>query len=132
MQNTLYQLLVGKLPFEGETNHETMAKRLLDELRSPELKGLGISPHLHYFVQKMMALEREVRYQSPAELIEDIEEQIRGNKSLTAQPGKSTAGNVDLAMPFQEDRSKVVVKKLGPKGNVPPRRGPGRRRPRSR
>jgi len=129
---TLYQLVVGKLPFEGETNHETMAQRLLDELRSPELKGLGISPHLHYFVQKMMALEREVRYQSPVELIDDIEEQIRGNKSLTAQPGKSTAGNVDLALPFQEDRSKVVVRKPLPKGSVPPRRGPRRRRPGSR
>lgn len=120
---TLYQLVVGKLPFEGETNHETMAKRLLDELRSPELKGLAISPHLHYFVQKMMALEREVRYQSPAELIEDIEEQIRGKKSLTAQPGKSTAGDVDLKKPFQQDRSKVVVKKPAPRSGGPPRRG---------
>lgn len=123
---TLYQLVVGKLPFEGETNHETMAKRLLDELRSPELKGLGISPHLHYFVQKMMALDKEVRYQSPNELIEDIEEQIAGKKSLTAQPGKSRAGAVDLKMPFQVDRSKVVRKPTGGiKGNVPPRRGSG-------
>ena len=130
---TLYQLVVGKLPFEGETNHETMAKRLLDELRSPELKGLGISPHLHYFVQKMMALEKEVRYQSPEELIQDIEEQILGKKSLAAQPGKSRVENVDLKMPFQEDRSRVV-KKGGIKGNSPPRRdaagwAPPKRRP---
>ncbi|MAG55307.1 MAG: hypothetical protein CMJ83_03365 [Planctomycetes bacterium] len=129
---TLYQLMVGKLPFEGETNQETMAKRLLDELRSPELKGIAVSPHVHYFVQKMMALDREVRYQSPQELIDDIEEQIRGAKSLDAQPGKSRAGNVELQKPFKAEKSKGVVKKTGQgarrpsKGWNPPRRRPGR------
>ena len=134
---TLYQLVVGKLPFEGETSHETMAERLMDELRSPELKAMGISPHLHYFIQKMMALEKEVRYQSPAELIEDVSEQIRGKKTLSAQRGKSTAGDVDLKMPFEEDRSRVVVKKPKARGGsgkssggnwTPPRRRPGQRR----
>lgn len=97
---TLYQLVVGKLPFSGQTNQETMAQRLLDELRSPDLKGLQISPHVHYFVQKMMALDREVRYQSPVELISDIEEQIRGKKTLTAQPGRVQTRDVDLKKPF--------------------------------
>ena len=84
---TLYQLVVGKLPFEGETNHETMRQRLLDELHSPELKARNISPHVHYFIQKMMAMDREIRYQSPQELIEDIREQIQGARSLRVQPG---------------------------------------------
>jgi len=127
---TLYQLVIGKLPFEGETNHETMAKRLLDELRSPELKAVAVSPHLHYFVQKMMALDREVRYQDPAELIRDIEEQIAGKKTLTAQPGKSRAIDVELAKPFQPDRSRVVRKTQSKgrpnRGEWPPPRRPGR------
>jgi serine/threonine protein kinase len=101
---TLYQLVVGKLPFTGSTSRETLAKRLLDELRSPELKGMNISPHVHYFIQKMMALEREVRYQSPQELIQDIEEQIRGKKTLAAQPGKVMARNVELEKPFSPRR----------------------------
>jgi serine/threonine-protein kinase len=130
---TLYQLVVGRLPFEGETNQETMAKRLLDELRSPELKGLGISPHLHYFIQKMMALDREVRYQSPSELIDDIEEQIQGKKTLTAQPGKSRPGALELERPFQVEAPRIVFKKTppggrpAPRGEWPPRRRPGPR-----
>jgi hypothetical protein len=70
------------LPFEGETNQETIARRLLDELRSKDLKAIGISPLVHYFIQKMMALEREIRYQDPEELIEDVEEQVRGSRGL--------------------------------------------------
>jgi serine/threonine-protein kinase len=83
---SLYQLILGKLPFEGETNQETIARRLLDELRSKDLKSIGISPLVHYFIQKMMAMEREVRYQDPEELIEDVESQIQGSRSMAA-PG---------------------------------------------
>lgn len=79
---TLYQLVVGKLPFEGDSNQEVLAKQILQSLSSPELKRRNISPHMHYFIEKMMAKERDIRYQDPKELIEDIESQIQGRKSL--------------------------------------------------
>jgi serine/threonine-protein kinase len=74
---TLYHLVVGSLPFGDGTDEEAMARRLLDELRSPALKALGISQRVHYFIQKMMALDPAVRYQSPAALAEDISAQLR-------------------------------------------------------
>ena len=120
---TLYQLSIGKLPFEGETNRETMAQRLLDELRSPELQGLGISPHLSYFIRKMMARDREVRYQDPNELIASIEEHIRGKKTLATQPGKVTTEDTELGKPFAKKPQVVVKRNTG-------RRPGGRRRTR--
>jgi serine/threonine-protein kinase len=119
---TLYQLTIGKLPFEGETNRETMAQRLLDELRSPELLGVEISPHLSYFIRKMMARDREVRYQSPHELIQSIEEHISGKKSLKVQPGKVKAVNTELEKPFS--RQQVVVRRTA--GRRPGMRKRGR------
>ena len=83
---TLYQLVIGDLPFSGETNQEVMAAQILASLNSEVLKSGKISPHMHYFIEKMMAKEREIRYQSPAELIADIEEQIEGKKSLEFRP----------------------------------------------
>jgi serine/threonine protein kinase len=79
---TLFQLTMGKLPFDGSTDEEQLSKRVFEELRAKELKGIGVSQHLHYFIQKMMARERDVRYQTPAALIADIEESLAGRSSL--------------------------------------------------
>ena len=54
----------------------------MDSLSSPELKGRGLSPHLHYFIEKMMAKDAEVRHQSWDALIADIKQQLAGRESL--------------------------------------------------
>ena len=84
---TLYQLVVGDLPFGGDSNQDILAAQILESLSSEVLKSRKISPHMHYFIEKMMAKERDIRYQDPAELIADIEEQMRGKKSLQFNPG---------------------------------------------
>jgi serine/threonine-protein kinase len=79
---TLFHLVVGRLPFEGSKDSEVLRKQVTAALSSPELKGRGHSPHLAYFVQKMMAKEAGIRYQSWDELIEDIQSQLRGREKL--------------------------------------------------
>jgi serine/threonine-protein kinase len=99
---TLYQLVVGELPFSGQDNQEVLAAQILASLSSEVLKSRKISPHLHYFIEKMMAKEREVRYQTPDELIADIEEQIRGKKTAEFRPGASSGDAGLLQKPFEE------------------------------
>ncbi len=70
---TLYHLVVGALPFEGESDEEVLRKQILAGLSGKALKGGRVSPRMHYFIEKMMAKDREVRYASAAELIADIE-----------------------------------------------------------
>jgi hypothetical protein len=38
--------------------------QVMESLSSKELKGRGISPHLQYFIEKMVAKEADDRYQS--------------------------------------------------------------------
>lgn len=83
---TLFQLTLGKLPFDGAADEDALRRRMTEELRAKELKGLAISQHLHYFIRKMTACERDVRYQSHEELIADVEESLAGRASLTATP----------------------------------------------
>lgn len=97
---SLFQLVVGKLPFGESGDREVLAARLLAELNSPELKSLRISQHVHYFIQRMMAIDPGIRYQSPAELISDIEEQIQGKKSLAGPASKGKGSGLDLERPF--------------------------------
>ncbi|HYC76510.1 MAG TPA: serine/threonine-protein kinase [Planctomycetota bacterium] len=75
---TLFQLTIGKLPFEAGDDEESLRRRMTDELRAKELKGFTVSQHLHYFIQKMTACDRGFRYQSPAELVADVEESLAG------------------------------------------------------
>ncbi len=81
---TLFQLVLGKLPFDGAADEDSMQRRMTEELRAKELKGLRVSQHLHYYIHKMTARERDVRYASHAELIADIEESTAGRDRLAA------------------------------------------------
>jgi len=79
---TLFQLVVGRLPFEGSDDREVLRMQVMETLSSPELKSRGLSPHLHYFIEKMMAKDADVRYQSWDELIQDVGGQVAGRESL--------------------------------------------------
>src|SRR5262249_38850222 len=89
---TLHPLVRGSLPFPGSGAEERLRQQVGEALSSAALKGRRISPHVHYFIEKMMAKEREIRYQSPAELIADIEAQIAGRKSLDFDTAKGDGG----------------------------------------
>ncbi len=90
---SLFQLLVGRLPFESSDDTEVLRMHVMDSLRSPELKGRGLSPHVHYFIEKMMAKDADLRYQSWKELVDDIREQMQGRESLIYEKdAKTTSG----------------------------------------
>ena len=79
---TLFHLVVGRLPFQSSDDRELLRMQVMASLKSPELKSRGLSHHLHYFIEKMMAKDIEARYQSWAELVGDFREQIAGREAL--------------------------------------------------
>lgn len=74
---TLYHLVTGSLPFEGETNDEVLAKQLLESLSGERIRDLALSPQLHYFLEKMMAKDPAIRFQDPAHLQREVEAFLR-------------------------------------------------------
>ncbi len=83
---TLYQMVLGELPFEGD-DQELVQKAVLEGLSAEATKGGRISAHMHYFIEKMMAKDREIRYQDPQQMMADIEAQISGKKTLEVEEG---------------------------------------------
>lgn len=73
---TLFQLVVGRLPFEAGDDQEMVRKQVLESLKGSALKARGFSPALHYFIEKMMAKDREVRYADAADLAADVEARL--------------------------------------------------------
>jgi len=79
---SLFQLVVGRLPFDSSDDREVLRMQVMESLSSPELKGRGFTPHLYYFIEKMMAKEAAHRYQSWQALIDDIAAQLEGREDL--------------------------------------------------
>jgi serine/threonine-protein kinase len=69
---TLYHLATGSLPFEGRTSEEVLAKQVLESLSGERIRALQLSPQLHWFLEKMMAKEPEMRFQDPKQLQQEI------------------------------------------------------------
>ncbi|MGE0431333.1 MAG: serine/threonine-protein kinase [Planctomycetota bacterium] len=83
---TLYHLVIGEVPFSGKDSMEIMAAQVLNSLESDKYRKRGLSPFIGYFIEKMMAKEREIRYQTPQEVVDDINQIIKGAADLIYNP----------------------------------------------
>jgi len=81
---TLYHLVTGSLPFDGASHEEVMAKQVLDSLSGEAIRALRLSPQTHYFIEKMMAKEKEIRFQDPRELVDEIGRYLAAQESERA------------------------------------------------
>ena len=69
---TLYHMVMGETPFSGTDSVEVMAKQVMEALSSAGMKNKRISKHMHYFIERMMSKDKDLRYSTPHELVDDI------------------------------------------------------------
>lgn len=69
---TLYHMVVGDVPFHGETNYEVMAQHILSGLDAQKVKTRRIPPEINFVIAKMMSKEREHRYENCAQVVADL------------------------------------------------------------
>jgi serine/threonine-protein kinase len=92
---TLYHLVTGSLPFAGQSSEEVLAKQVLESLSGERIRDLQLSPQLHYFIEKMMAKEREIRFQDPQQLRSAVEgylQQLRDQRELEERSERPKLG----------------------------------------
>jgi Protein kinase domain len=82
---TLYRLVTGKTPFEGSTAAVVMTKHLTEEPPPPREVNPDVSHNTSRIIYKAMAKNRESRYQTPADLIADIQSVLSGRMPRNAQ-----------------------------------------------
>jgi serine/threonine-protein kinase len=109
---TLYHMVMGELPFSGGDSLEVMAKQVMEALNSSEIKNRRLSKHMHYFIERMMSKDKDLRYATPRELVEDITQQIEGFKSLSYRPDGEEEQTTSTVMD--------LVKQDGPPGSGRP------------
>ncbi len=70
---TLYHMVTGELPFAGHSSKEIMMKRLHEQTPDPDAVHQNLPPAITRIISGMMAKSRSDRYQSPSELLVDLE-----------------------------------------------------------
>ncbi len=78
---TLYTLLIGVEPYVGETSYVITHKVLTEPPPDPRIHDQTIPPQIAAIIVKAMAKDRTRRYQTPRELLEDLE-RVRGGQRL--------------------------------------------------
>ena len=82
---TLYHMLTGLTPFEGQSPMVLMTKHLTEEPVPARKRNAGVSKHASELIAWMMAKEKEDRPQTPTEVLEEIERILSGKKLSTSQ-----------------------------------------------
>jgi len=70
---TLYHMVTGQVPFEGNTAAVIMTKHLTEELDWPSDVNPDVSEHTSRLISRMMAKERQDRYTRPKDVVADID-----------------------------------------------------------
>ncbi|HEX7010858.1 MAG TPA: serine/threonine-protein kinase [Phycisphaeraceae bacterium] len=82
---TLYHMVTGQVPFEGPTPSAVMHKHLKAELVPPDHLVPELSSGISEIIEVCMAKDRQQRYGSTADLLEDLEAVARGEPPLQAR-----------------------------------------------
>lgn len=104
-----YHMLAGDPPFDGPTAAVVMTKHITDHAQPLMQRVKGMNPAAARVIEKMMAKDREKRYQDFGELLEDLEALAAGKPpphiagGTKTRTGKRPRGN----RPAAEKESKA-------------------------
>jgi serine/threonine-protein kinase len=70
---SFYHMVVGDVPFPGQSAADVISKHLTEPVTPPRARNPLVSPAVDWTIVKMMQKTREDRYQTPSELLRDLE-----------------------------------------------------------
>jgi serine/threonine protein kinase len=111
---TLYEMVSGKPPFEGESPAVVMMKCLQEQVPSPRDIDRTVSVAFCHMLERMMAKDPAERYQTPAELSADISRVQHGETPLGERP---ETGRSNLARPSQKGPDDSTARRKTPKSD---------------
>jgi eukaryotic-like serine/threonine-protein kinase len=82
---TLYHLVTGRPPFEGETPAAVMHQHLKQPLTPPDHINTALSAGIGEIIEVAMAKDRDDRYASMEDLVEDLKAVRRGEAPIHAR-----------------------------------------------
>ena len=93
---TMYHLITGKPPFEGDTPTAVMHKHLKQPLVPPDHLNTHLSSGIGEVIELAMAKDRADRYASTEDLLEDLRAVRAGNPPVHARHGFDAAAMASI------------------------------------
>ncbi|MFH1732674.1 MAG: serine/threonine-protein kinase [Planctomycetota bacterium] len=106
---TMYHAATGTLPFEGESAPVIMSMHMSEPLEAPDKRNPGLSAGFSLVIQKMMAKNKDDRYQTPAKLLADLERVARGEPPQAALPRAASRGPAVSAAGRRKSAAPLVL-----------------------
>ncbi|MCE9619422.1 MAG: serine/threonine protein kinase [Planctomycetes bacterium] len=91
---TFYHMVTGKVPFEGKNPTEVMQRQIRDPLVPPDHVVPELTTGVALIIEMMMAKDPRDRYQSAAQLLEDLESARNGHDPIHARPTHSLVSSL--------------------------------------
>jgi len=97
----LYEMVTGKLPFEGETFVSIALKQKTEAPRNPKNLNPQLSDDLNRLILKCLEKDREKRYQSAGEILADLNKIDQGLPTTEkALPSRKTPTSKEITVSF--------------------------------
>jgi serine/threonine-protein kinase len=105
---TLYHMVTGRPPFPGKTVEAVLHAHLHEQLVPPDQLNQALSSGMGEVVEVMMAKERRRRYQTPADLVVDLESLLNGEAPRLARQKIKVITLQELAEGEPDDEDEEV------------------------
>ncbi len=106
----LYEMVTGKLPFEGETFVSIALKQKTTAPRNPRDLNPQLADDLNRLILKCLEKDREKRFQSAEDLLADLNKIDQGLPTTDkALPLRKTATSKQITVSFQPKRVIVIA-----------------------
>lgn len=111
---TLYHMVTGRPPFEGETSAEVTRQHADNFLTAPPPDHLNdkLSSGFGVVVETLLAKDRRTRYQQPRDLIHDLKNLINGQPPDIAQQSVSEFGRLREGKSIENDTDQIMELQL--------------------
>ncbi len=113
---TMYHMVTGRPPFEGDTPSAVMHKHLKQALVPPDHVNVALSAGIGEIIETAMAKNRDERYAATEDMLEDLWAVRRGEPPIHARKAvdieqiariEETAHTVDLEPPAYEHQTPI-------------------------